>query len=504
MGLVSCKGSRVRIRTVLVCVLAIAIFAWFLNHANLADVWVQVRRARLDLLIVGFVMAVLTFVIRAYRWQYLLRPIGPTRFRTAFRTTVIGFAALAILPARAGDVLRPYLLARQEGLSTSATFATIVMERVLDLIAMLVLLAVYVWGTADPSRLPVPLLRTIEVSAALAGGAALVLMALTWIMATHPERIGRLVLSAARVLPSAMADRLAGYAQKFSSGFAVAREPQALAAAVFWSFLLWLVIAGEAWLIAIAFGIYMPFAGTFLLQALLVIGGRDADAGRRRQLSRGLSDRRHDVFRSRERRRSRCRHRHARHFLCPGGAGRDHLHGTRWFRFRPIHGAGINEAGRGDTGAPMKCPFCGHLGDKVVDSRESKEGEMIRRRRECLDCGRRFTSYERIDEIPYMVIKKNGTRERFERQKLIAGLLKACEKRPVSVAAVEAVADRVEATVQERPEKEMSTEEVGSLVMEELKRLDKVAYVRFASVYRHFRDIGEFMTELKDLLNVKE
>ena len=152
----------------------------------------------------------------------------------------------------------------------------------------------------------------------------------------------------------------------------------------------------------------------------------------------------------------------------------------------------------------MKCPFCGQLGDKVVDSRESKEGEAIRRRRECLDCGRRFTSYERIDEIPYMVIKKDGTRERFERQKLIAGLLKACEKRPVSVSAVEAVADRVEAAVQERPEKEMSTEEVGALVMEELKRLDKVAYVRFASVYRHFRDIGEFMTELTDLLNVKE
>ena len=152
----------------------------------------------------------------------------------------------------------------------------------------------------------------------------------------------------------------------------------------------------------------------------------------------------------------------------------------------------------------MKCPFCGHLGDKVVDSRESKEGEVIRRRRECLDCSRRFTSYERIDEIPYMVIKKDGSRERFERQKLIAGLLKACEKRPVSVAAVEAVADRVEATVQERPEKEMSTEEVGALVMEELKRLDKVAYVRFASVYRQFRDIGEFMTELKDLLATKE
>ena len=122
----------------------------------------------------------------------------------------------------------------------------------------------------------------------------------------------------------------------------------------------------------------------------------------------------------------------------------------------------------------MKCPFCGHLRDKVVDSRESKEGEVIRRRRECLDCGRRFTSYERIDEIPYMVIKKDGTRERFERQKLIAGLLKACEKRPVSVAAVVAVANRVEATVQERPEKEMSTEEIGEIIKTQVIKRDVV------------------------------
>ena len=152
----------------------------------------------------------------------------------------------------------------------------------------------------------------------------------------------------------------------------------------------------------------------------------------------------------------------------------------------------------------MKCPYCGHLGDKVVDSRESKEGEVIRRRRECLECGRRFTSYERIDEIPYMVIKKDGSRERFERQKLIAGMLKACEKRPVSVAALEAIADRVEGTLQERPEKEIATAEIGTFVMQELRRLDKVAYVRFASVYRHFRDVGEFMTELRDLLDSKE
>jgi transcriptional repressor NrdR len=152
----------------------------------------------------------------------------------------------------------------------------------------------------------------------------------------------------------------------------------------------------------------------------------------------------------------------------------------------------------------VKCPYCAHLGDKVVDSRESREGEVIRRRRECLGCGKRFTSYERIDEIPYMVVKKDGTRERFERQKLIAGLLKACEKRPVSVAALEGVADRLEGILQERAEKEMATAEIGAFMMQELKKLDKVAYVRFASVYRHFRDIGEFMTELKDLLNAKE
>lgn len=148
----------------------------------------------------------------------------------------------------------------------------------------------------------------------------------------------------------------------------------------------------------------------------------------------------------------------------------------------------------------MKCPYCGTLGDKVVDSRESKEGDAIRRRRECLECGKRFTSYERIDEIPYMVVKKDGTRERFDRQKLVNGLLKACEKRPVSLKSVEAIADRIESMLQERPEREIGTVEIGAYVMEELKKLDKVAYVRFASVYRHFRDIGEFMDEIKGLV----
>jgi transcriptional repressor NrdR len=152
----------------------------------------------------------------------------------------------------------------------------------------------------------------------------------------------------------------------------------------------------------------------------------------------------------------------------------------------------------------VKCPYCGNLGDKVVDSRESKEGEVIRRRRECLECGRRFTSYERIDEIPYMVVKKDGRRERFERQKLVAGLLKACEKRPVRVASLELIADRVEGTLQEKPEREISTEEIGAYVMQELKHLDKVAFVRFASVYRNFRDLDEFTHELNELLRTRE
>ena len=261
-----------RVRTVLVSLLAIALFAWFLSHANLASVWTQVKRARIDLLVAGFLAVIVTYVIRAWRWQYLLHPIGPTRFRTAFRTTVIGFAALGVLPARAGDVLRPYLLARQEGLPVSATLATIVMERVLDLIAVLALLALYVWGIADPATLPPALLRGIEVSSALAGGVAIALMGVMWVLATHPERIGGLVFAMARVLPHAVADRLAGLARTFSGGFAVAREPRALAAAVAWSFPLWLAIAAEAWLVTIAFGIAMPFTGTFLLQALLVIG----------------------------------------------------------------------------------------------------------------------------------------------------------------------------------------------------------------------------------------
>jgi transcriptional repressor NrdR len=152
----------------------------------------------------------------------------------------------------------------------------------------------------------------------------------------------------------------------------------------------------------------------------------------------------------------------------------------------------------------VKCPFCAHGKDKVVDSREIGSGDAIRRRRECLSCGRRFTSYERVEEIPYLVIKKDGRREAFDRQKLMAGLHRASEKRPIPVKALTAIVDEIEQIVQDGPDREIEARVIGEKVMERLKDLDKVAYVRFASVYRQFEDVKEFMAELRDLLETRK
>ena len=151
----------------------------------------------------------------------------------------------------------------------------------------------------------------------------------------------------------------------------------------------------------------------------------------------------------------------------------------------------------------MNCPFCGFKEDRVIDSREGKEGDVIRRRRECLQCQRRFTTYERIDEIPYMVVKKDGRREKFDRQKVLAGLLKACEKRPVSMTKLAELVDDVEGRLADKADREISTTEVGEMLMMSLAQLDKIAYVRFASVYRDFQDVEAFLSELKDLMRQK-
>ena len=148
----------------------------------------------------------------------------------------------------------------------------------------------------------------------------------------------------------------------------------------------------------------------------------------------------------------------------------------------------------------MKCPFCSHDDTRVVDSRLGKEGNNIRRRRECIDCERRFTTYERVEETLPLVIKKDGRRETFDRQKIISGIQRACEKRPVSIATIEKVVDQMELSLQESGEKEVYASRIGEAVMSALQSIDEVAYVRFASVYRQFRDINEFMSELKDIL----
>ena len=152
----------------------------------------------------------------------------------------------------------------------------------------------------------------------------------------------------------------------------------------------------------------------------------------------------------------------------------------------------------------MKCPYCGFLKDRVVDSRESRDGDSIRRRRQCLNCMRRFTSYERIDEVPYLVIKKDGGREKFDRHKILAGLMKACEKRPVSVVQLERLVNLVEQKVHESQDHEIESATIGRFLLSELRRLDKVAYLRFASVYLEFEDVSEFMTEINELFEKKQ
>jgi transcriptional repressor NrdR len=147
----------------------------------------------------------------------------------------------------------------------------------------------------------------------------------------------------------------------------------------------------------------------------------------------------------------------------------------------------------------MTCPFCGHRQDRVIDSRESKEGDVIRRRRECLKCERRFTTYERSDEIPYMVVKRDGRREKFDRQKVLGGLLRACEKRPIPMSKLAEVVDEVESQLAESPDREIPSTTIGEMLMKRLRTLDKIAYIRFASVYRNFQDPEAFLSELKDL-----
>ena len=262
----------VKLRTAIVSLVSIGLLWWFLRHANLSDVWAEVHAADPARLVLGFVLVAATFWARAVRWQMLLEPLGHTRFRSTFRATIIGFAALGVLPARAGDVLRPYLLARQEGHSVTAAFATIVMERILDLVAVLTLLAVYVFGFADTSTMSPRALRSIEASASVASAIAGTLVVVVWAMAAHPERLAALTAWCTRALPVGLGRRIATAVAHFGVGLSVARSPGQFFLALAYSMPVWFLGAAEVWAVTTAFGMTLPFAGSFLIQAMLVIG----------------------------------------------------------------------------------------------------------------------------------------------------------------------------------------------------------------------------------------
>ncbi len=267
---------RTRLRTALVLVVAATLLALFLRHVDLRRVAADMVHARPGWLAVSFAAGFVTLAIRSYRWRYLLEPLGHTRFRTAFRATAVGFAASTILPARAGEVIRPYFLARTstpaERVSATAAFATIVLERLLDVITVLTLVAAYVLvfagDTVAANRAAFAWLTRAVTTAAVGSVVALaVLVAL----AGNPARLGRTTARLARVVPT-MSAALARVVEQFAQGLAVVRRPQRLLVALGWSVPLWLTIAAGIWAIAAAFRLPVPFPGTFVMLALLVLG----------------------------------------------------------------------------------------------------------------------------------------------------------------------------------------------------------------------------------------
>jgi hypothetical protein len=264
---------RKHLRTVVVFGLAAALLLWFLKGADLHGVWAELVKGRLDLLLTAVATTMLTYALRALRWQYLLAGLGPTRFRVAFRATVIGFAASFLLPARAGEFLRPYVLAKNEKLSAPAAFATVVLERVFDMATVLVLFAIFLL-TADPAlaRSDPATFRAAQVGGLTAAGATVVILGAFYFLAGHPEAIGRWSARVERRLPARLAALVEGLAQTFAEGLHAVRRPQQLLLVFAWSFPLWLCIALGIWLVSQAFSVDLPFLGAFLVMTLLVVG----------------------------------------------------------------------------------------------------------------------------------------------------------------------------------------------------------------------------------------
>ena len=264
---------RSSIRTAIIVAVAAALVVVFLRNVDFRGVAAAIIRARIRWLGVSFVAAVLGIVIRALRWQYLLEPLGHASFANAFRATAVGFAASSILPARAGEVIRPYFLARHENMTATGAFATIILERVLDVLTVLVLLAssVFVFnrnvGTANPK-----VFEAMKWAGATALGAAIAALIVMFVLAGDPGRIGRWMARIEASFPSKLAGLIGTVAEKFSRGLGAIRRPGRLVVALVWSFPLWLSIAAVLWSVCEAFQIDVPFTGSFLLVAVLVIG----------------------------------------------------------------------------------------------------------------------------------------------------------------------------------------------------------------------------------------
>jgi glycosyltransferase 2 family protein len=264
---------RSRLRAVLILLLTVGLLAYFLRNADMAGVWTETRRARGGLLVLAVGASALTYVMRAFRWQYLLAPIGHARFSTAFETTTIGFAASFLLPARAGEVLRPYLLARRERLSATACFATIILERLLDLVTVLLLFGLFVL-LVDPASIAgdPALYGRVKVGGLTAGAASLAGLVVFFALAGHPERLGRAALKVERVLPARLAQAVARFVETFAQGLAVMRQPRRLLVSLLLSFPLWMSIAAGIWLTSRAFHMTFAYIGSFLVMMLLVVG----------------------------------------------------------------------------------------------------------------------------------------------------------------------------------------------------------------------------------------
>jgi uncharacterized protein (TIRG00374 family) len=264
---------RSHLQTFVVLTLALALVVLFLYNVDLQGVVAQILRARPDWLAFALFTMVVNLAIRAWRWQYLLEPLGRPSFANAFRATSVGFAASAILPARAGEVIRPYFLARRQRISATGAFATVILERLLDMVTVLGLLAVYVFFVRGPVSADHALaFEAVTWAAGMAGVGAIAAFSVLFALAANPVRLAQTLSRLERVMPSKLAGALARIAEKFANGLAVVRRPGRLFVALALSIPLWLSIALGIWAVAEAFRLAIPFAGSFLIVALLVVG----------------------------------------------------------------------------------------------------------------------------------------------------------------------------------------------------------------------------------------